>query len=179
MRKPVRPPQPLDGPRLQELALAYVGRFATSRGKLTAYLARKLRERGWQEGAPPADIAAIVARMAEFGYVDDAAFAEMKARSLTRRGYGARRVASAMTEARIADDDRERADAIIAAERVSAALRFAERRRAGPYAAAPIDDPAQRQRLLAAFLRAGHDFALARAILALAPGDPVDGLMAD
>ena len=39
--------KPLDRTRLEELAVAYVARFATSAGKLKAYLQRKLRERGW------------------------------------------------------------------------------------------------------------------------------------
>ena len=42
-----RPPPPLDEDALRELALRHVARFATSRGKLLAYLNRKLRERGW------------------------------------------------------------------------------------------------------------------------------------
>lgn len=69
-----RPPPPLDEDALRELALRYVGRFATSRGKLLAYLARKLRERGWG-GEAPADPEALVARFAELGYVDDSGFA--------------------------------------------------------------------------------------------------------
>ena len=55
-----RQPKPLDRARLDELALAYVARFATSAGKLERYLLRKIRERGW-EGDSPADPAAIVA----------------------------------------------------------------------------------------------------------------------
>ena len=39
--------RPLDPARLEELALAYVARFATSAAKLERYLPRKLRERGW------------------------------------------------------------------------------------------------------------------------------------
>ena len=38
-------PRPLDAPRLEELALSYVARFATSAAKLDDYLRRKLRER--------------------------------------------------------------------------------------------------------------------------------------
>ena len=37
--------KPLDAARLDELALAYVARFATSRAKLLRYLARKVRDR--------------------------------------------------------------------------------------------------------------------------------------
>ena len=39
-----RSKKPLDASRLDELALAYVARFATSRAKLLRYLGRKLRE---------------------------------------------------------------------------------------------------------------------------------------
>ena len=50
-----RPPKPLDEDALRDLALRHVARFATSRGKLLAYLNRKLRERGWAGdlAAPP------------------------------------------------------------------------------------------------------------------------------
>src|SRR5690606_37160311 len=86
-----RAPRPLDGTRLEELALAYVARFATSAAKLERYLIRKLRERGW-EGESPPDVAAIVSRHTELGYIDDDAYARSKAGGLLRRGYGPRRV---------------------------------------------------------------------------------------
>ena len=37
-----RPPPPLDEDALRELALRHVARFATSRGKLLAYLNREI-----------------------------------------------------------------------------------------------------------------------------------------
>ena len=84
------PPPPLDAPALEALALTYVARFATSTGKLSDYLKRKLRERGWDQEAPPADIAAVVAlRLAERGYVNDAGYAQAQGEGLRRRGYGA------------------------------------------------------------------------------------------
>ena len=76
-----RTPPPLDRRALEDLALRYVARFATTRGKLAEYLARKVRERGW-DGPAAADPAAIADRMAELGYIDDRAFAEARARSL-------------------------------------------------------------------------------------------------
>jgi regulatory protein len=82
-----RSPHPLDAARLDELALAYVARFATSTGKLAAYLARKLRERGWDEdAAEPPDVEAVVERMARAGYVSDEGYARMRSASLRRRG---------------------------------------------------------------------------------------------
>jgi regulatory protein len=93
-RKERKAPRPLAPARLEEMALAYVARFATSAGKLEAYLARKLQERGWDgEGDGREAIAALLARFAELGYVDDAGFARMRSTSLLRRGYGARRIA--------------------------------------------------------------------------------------
>ena len=62
-RKP-RSSRPLDKARLEELALAYVARFATSAARLESYLARKLRERGWA-GEHAADLPALVGREAD------------------------------------------------------------------------------------------------------------------
>lgn len=170
-----RRPKPLDPHALNELALAYVGRFATSRAKLANYLARKLRERGWDAEAP-ADIEAVVAKLAGYGYVDDQAFAETSARSLVRRGFGKRRVASAMFAAGIDGSDSATAFEIAENARVTAALRLAEKRRWGPFADEPLVDPALREKRIAVFLRAGHDASLARSILALPPGGDVAGL---
>jgi regulatory protein len=164
-----RRPRPLDAASLDELAIAYVGRFATTRQKLVRYLGRKLAERGWDGESLP-DTAAIVGRLAGYGFIDDAAFAEMKARSLTRRGYGKRRVDAAVREAGVGDSDRAGADAISDAARVASALRLAERRRWGPYASEPVTDRAVTEKRIGAFIRAGHDARLARTILALAPG---------
>ena len=170
--RPRRPRPPLDEDKLNELMLAYVARFATSRAKLGAYLARKVRERGWESaGEPP--IEALVAKAARAGYVDDAAFALGKARSLTARGYGARRVAQALHAAGIDECDGEAARNHAADDRVEAALRFAKRRRFGPFASKPTN-PAQNEKGLAAMVRAGHDFRLAKLILALPPGADVD-----
>ncbi len=59
-----KPRPPLDKSALDELALRYVGRFATTRAKLISYLGRKLRERGWA-GSREADVAAVADRLAE------------------------------------------------------------------------------------------------------------------
>lgn len=160
---------PLDGERLERLAVNYAGRYAVTRAKLKAYLARKLRERGWDgEGEPPVD--SLVERFARLGYVDDAAFATARAQSLSRRGFGARRVDTALKVAGIEEADGVAAREHAAAEAWNAALRFAERRRIGPYAEAHGERP-EREKKLAAMLRAGHPLALARKIVAARPGE--------
>ena len=166
-------PRPLDTNSLNDLALHYVGRFATSRARLIQYLGRKIRERGWaDDGAPDAE--AVADRLVGYGYVDDVAYAEMKTRGLLRRGYGARRVDDALRAAGIGEAHRaERRDAVDDTQRKEEALRYAQRRRFGPYSAQLVTDPKDKQRIFAAFLRAGHDVATARAIMALAPGADV------
>lgn len=165
--RPRRRPKPLDGPKLEELALAYVARFATSAAKLERYLGRKLRERGW-EGAGEPDLTALVARYAALGYVDDAAYARAKSGSLLRRGYGPRRVSQALGEAGIDAETRAQARPDAASER-RAALALARRRGFGPYGAVGADsqplDRARREKQIAAMLRAGHTLDSAREIV--------------
>jgi regulatory protein len=156
-----RSPRPLGPERLEELALAYVARFATSAARLEGYLLRKLRERGW-EGERDPDPAAILARFVELGFIDDASYARAKSGGLLRRGYGPRRVAQALGAAGIAEDIREdvRPDE---ADQRRAAVALAMRRRFGPWGAAVERDAREKQ--IAAMLRAGHGFDAARAVI--------------
>lgn len=147
-------PPPLDNPALDALALTYVARFATSSGRLSTYLKRKLRERGWAEETPP-DVAAVVARMTERRYVDDAAYAAAKGEGLRRRGYGARRIETALDHDGIAAPLRAAARGS-ETERRHAVMAFARRKRFWPYSGEPCLDPALRRKQLAAYLRAGH-----------------------
>ena len=164
-----RIPPPLDESILRDMALRHVARFATSRGKLLAYLKRKIRERGWGD-EQPADPDALADHFVALGYIDDAGFAVMKSGALARRGYGARRIDGELRAAGIGEDDREQADAQTRKEAWNAADSFARRKRIGPYATAPFD-PKQRDKAIAAFLRAGHDYALARRWVDAAPGE--------
>ncbi|NCU12657.1 MAG: regulatory protein RecX [Sphingomonadaceae bacterium] len=160
--RPKRMPKPLDPARLEELALAYVARFATSAAKLEGYLARKLRERGW-DGEGEAPVAALVARFVAAGYVDDAAFARAKSGSLLRRGYGQRRIGQALHAAGIAEDVREEVRAGEGEQR-RAALAMAIKRGFGPFGRQAPDRP-QREKQIAALLRAGHRLDSARELV--------------
>src|SRR6476469_10598451 len=128
---------PLDAEGLERLGLFYAGRYGTTRAKLADYLRRKLRERGWADpGAPPVE--ALVERFARLGYVDDAAFAHAKTGALLRRGYGTRRVTQALKAAGIEEEDLAPAREEAESGALDAALRFARRRRIGPYAQVPF-----------------------------------------
>lgn len=161
------------GESLEELALRYVGRYATSRGKLRSYLNRKVRERG-VEGDGDAIVDRIVQNFAERGYVDDASYAAMKARDLAARGYGERRLGATLYAAGIEESDSHEAKAIGAQKRVTAALAYARRRRFGPFAANAPEDRKVFEKQMAAMLRAGHPPDLSRRILSLQPGNEPD-----
>lgn len=159
-----RAPPPLDLARLNEMALAYAARFATSAGKLSTYLKRKVRERGWAgEDDALAAVSAVVGRMVELRYVDDEAFAQARSSGLLRRGYGARRIDETLRAAGVSEQVRGDARGS-ERERREAALTMARKRRFGPFGNR-ASDPATRQKQVAAMLRAGHPLASARELV--------------
>ena len=170
--RPHKPRPPLDEEGLERLALFYAGRYATTRAKLASYLERKVRERGWA-GAGNAPLERLVGRLAELGYVDDKGFAASRAASLLRRGYGERRIGQALHAAGIGEEDKQAARDEIREGAFAAALRFAERRRLGPFAPAMADRQG-RQKAAAAMLRAGHPPELVRRIVNASPGEIPD-----
>lgn len=155
-------PKPLTKASLNDLALSYAARFATTGAKLEAYLARKVRERGVAEGET-LDPRAVAQRLVELKYVDDEAYARAKAGSLLRRGYGGRRVEEALRAAGVGDDVREETRPSERSAR-EAALAMVRKRGFGPYARGPVD-MAKREKQIAAMIRAGHGFDAARALL--------------
>jgi regulatory protein len=171
-RKRAKPP--LGEAQLRDLALSYAARFASTGARLEAYLMRKLRERGVAEDADgrtaQIDVPALVARLVELGYVDDAAYARMRARDLGSRGYGARRVEQALRFAGVGEDVRADTAPGEAARRRAAVL-MAQKRRLGPFGMAADEDAEPlaarkaREKAVAAMLRAGHDYEHVRFIL--------------
>ncbi len=160
---PVRKLPPLDPASLEAAAVSYLERFQTSRARLVRLLSRKLYQRGWAEDCPPPDIEALADRMEQLGYVNDAIYAEARARGLKRRGMGAMRVRADLAAHGIAAEQQE--EALRDHDSVAVAIAFARRRRFGPFGP-PVDDPAVRRRQFAAMVRSGHSPDLARRIIA-------------
>lgn len=156
-----KPPPPLDQAALEAIALRYVERFQTTRARLLRLLTQKLRTRGWAGDAPP-EPDAIADRLVAAGYIDDAAFADARARGLARRGMGRGRVRTSLSAAGVTADDS--AGALAAIDPVAAAIDFARRKRLGPFGP-PVADPKLRQRKLAMMARAGHAPGLSMTIL--------------
>lgn len=167
-----KPPPPLNDARLRALALHYVGKYATTQAKLTTFLARKIRERGWSNERPP-EIDALTRQFAELGYINDAQFAEARSRSFVRRGYGERRLNEDLRASGIGETDAVPAKEHMAESTLAAAENFARRKRLGPFASKAAT-PEKRHKQLQAFLRAGHGFELAKRFVYAAPGQIIE-----
>lgn len=182
---------PLDAVSLKDLALFYLSRYAVSRQKLLRYLDRKIGERGWA-GDGSADLHALADRLEQLGYLDDEAYAAMRAGSLSRRGYGQRRIRQDLHHGGIEPDMVERltqgtdidggahlpsgalgGDSHI--DHVTAALTLARRRKIGPFGTGGMDEK-ERQRQIGVLVRAGHSFALARHIVDQPAGADIEAI---
>ena len=114
---------------------------------------------------------AVADRMERLRFLDDKHYAAMRAGAMTRRGLGVRRVKAQLFVDGISADDSGEAISEAEEKALASAVGFAKRRRLGPFSLRAAHDPKERERQVAAFARAGHSLALARRILAVAPGD--------
>lgn len=164
-----KPAPALNDERLRSLALHYVGKYATTRNRLAAYLKRKVQERGW-DGEREAEIDALAEQFAELGYINDAQFAEARSRAFVRRGYGKRRLDEDLRSSGVDEKDLVEARGHMEESAFTAAENFARRKRIGPFAS-EIASPEKQYRQLQGFLRAGHRFDLARRFVRAEPGE--------
>lgn len=186
-RREQRAKPPLTEAKLRDLALHYAARFASTGARLEAYLVRKIRERGLVEDGDgrtlDVDVPALVARLVELGYVDDDAYARMRARDLGARGYGARRVEETLRHAGVGEGLRRAHAPGEAAGRRAAAL-MAQKKRLGPFGASAegLDHLSQRkahEKAVAAMLRAGHQYDHVKVVLAARSSAEVEEWIAE
>jgi regulatory protein len=175
------PPGPVpNAARLQEVALAHLARFAATEAGLRRVLTRRVdrwrhrAEAFGMEDAPARAAAArqeaaeVARRLAAAGTVDDAAFAESRARRLLRTGRSRRAALAHLAQKGV---DAETAAAALpesAEAELDAALAFCRRRRTGPFTRAAQDEEAARK-ALAAMARAGFGRDVAQQALAFDP----------
>ncbi|SRR5579883_269575 len=186
--KPAPPPR-RKGPRvadqryLENAALHYLERFASSSANLRRVLMRKVARSARFHATDPAEgerlVDGIIARYLEAGLLDDAAYAAQKAASLRRRGgsrYGIRgKLAQKGVEAELIQSTLDRLDEEGGDGDLAAACAFVRRRRLGPYRA-PEARAEHRQKDLAALARAGFGLDLARRVLAVADPEALEAM---
>ena len=177
--------------RLREAALAHLARFAATEAALRRVLERRVdrwaraaeaegqpREATAAAAAKARAAAAEVARaMVSAGAVDDAAFAESRARRLARAGRSRRAIAAHLAAKGV--DAETTATALPEGEdaELDAALAFCRRRRVGPFART-AEDAEARRKALAAMARGGFAHGVARRALDMDPAEAEDRLLA-
>lgn len=171
---------PPDATALREAALTYLARYAATATGLSRVLERRVER--WArlalattDGdvvASQSDVARkavsdVVARLVAAGAVNDAAYAESRARSLVRAGRSRRAVTAQLIAKGI---DPASAQSVLPYDELSelaAALVLARKRRIGPFRSGATPDEAGRRRELGVLARAGFPQDIARRALAM------------
>jgi len=177
--------------RLREAALAHLARFAATEVGLRRILERRVAR--WARAAEAegqsretiaasaaaltAEIASIAQSLVVAGAVNDAAFAESRARRLARSGHSRRAIAAHLAAKGIESDTAAAALPEGEEAELLAAIAFCRRRRIGPFARMAPDAPA-RMKALAALARGGFAQSVARRALAMKPDQAEEMLLA-
>jgi regulatory protein len=156
---------------LENAALHYLERFASSSANLRRVLLRKvdrsLAHWGGERDEMIPLVDAAIAKLARLGYLDDAAYAEQKVRALHRQGKPSRSIRAALAAKGVSADMAGEALSALAEEIAepdfAAAVKLARKRRLGPFR--PGERAEFRQKDLATLARAGFDFTTARRVI--------------
>ncbi len=167
-------PRKITAQRLENMALHYLGRYASSSANLRRVLMRKVARAASAHESDPAEDAKLVedliARYLRSGLIDDRAYAAQKATSLQRRGASRFGIKGKLRQKGVAgaliDDALQGLEEQgSTASELASACALARRRRLGPYR-----EKSKRQDMrdkdLAALSRAGFSFEVARRVLA-------------
>jgi len=171
-RKGPRKPRKATPEYLERAALWYLERYASTSANLRRVLHRKVDRSARAHGTDPAEgrehVEALVMRFERAGLLDDARFAEGRARSLHERGTSPRGIRTRLRAKGVAEETVEAAMAALAEDvedpAASAAARYARRRRIGVYRL-PERRTEHRDRDLASLARNGFDLDTARAVV--------------
>jgi len=157
--------------RLQNVALYYLERYASSSENLRRLLMRRVersaRVHGTDRDEGAAAVDEIVLKFQEWGYLNDRAYAEMRVGALHRRGASGRAIRHRLALKGVAEEDIEAALEVLSAETPhpdrDAAIAYGRRRRIGPWRLS--DREKHRERDLAALGRQGFSYDIARWIV--------------
>jgi len=188
-RKRRRGPRKVTATYLENAAAHYLGRFASSKANLRRIMMQKVNRSVHHHGTDPAEGAKfvddVIAKFERLGYLDDAAYAAMMARSLHGRGTPVRGIRYALQNKGVDETDIETGLSALMEEEeaadldLAAAVRLARRRRLGPFRG---DDPEvrreRREKDLATLARAGFSYDVAQQIVEADSVDDLDYLVA-
>ncbi|MCW5698248.1 MAG: RecX family transcriptional regulator [Rhodospirillales bacterium] len=176
-----RKPRKITAQSLENAALFYVQRFATSAENLRRVLMRRVErsarvhDTDREEGAAIVD--GLIDRYRRSGLLDDGGYAEARVGTLHRRGVPTQGIRTRLRQKGVGEDHIETALSKLADEvddtDLAAAVNLARRRRLGPFRP-PAQRADMRDRDLASLGRAGFSWDLARRIV---DAESVDDLL--
>jgi len=166
-----RGPRRATAKHLENAALHYLERFASSAAHLKRVLMRRVERSARVHGTDRAEgaalVEALVARFERAGMVDDRVYAEGRVAALFRRGTAPRAIRAALRAKGVAGETIEAALGTLDAAgdpELTAATALARRRRLGPFRPADAR-AARRDKDLAALARAGFGYDVARRVI--------------
>ena len=178
-----RMPRKATSKRLERVALHYLERYSSSSENLRRVLMRRVersaRAHGTDREEGAAAIDAIVTKFQEYGYLNDRAYAEMRAGSLFRRGSSLRVIRYQLCLKGITGDIVDAVIADLMEEEPDpdrrAAVAYGRRRRIGPWRRDRRDE--FRDRDLAALGRQGFSYDIARWIVQAETPDELEAFI--
>lgn len=185
MSKEKKPPRKLTEQRLKNAAWHYLGRYESTEKRLRETLERKVRRHEQRGGEVPAEISGwiteLVTEAQRLGYIDDARFAERQIELGLQRGDSLKKIGAKLYQKGIAP---ETIDSLLSAVRAEdadadfhAALRFATKKKLGPFALDPTTRTETYKKDMAKMARAGFDFEMARKILDAETPEDLDSFL--
>jgi regulatory protein len=169
-RAPIKPPPTPTEKSLQEAALTHLSRYGATQAGLLRVLDRRIARWAASEAGESSQAAAarqaarhVVAKLAETGAVDDAAFAQARVRSLRRTGKSGRAIGAHLAAKGVSQ---ELTAGLRGSDELGAAVIHLRRRRLGPFRTKDAS-PETGKRELAALARAGFPHPVASAALRL------------
>lgn len=177
-----------DAAWLERIAVRHLQRFPCSEKRLCFVLNRRIRrlelDRGEIDAAQAqvlrASFEAVVLKMRRFGLVDDVAYARSLVESLHRRGKGRRAISAKLRERMVPSEVGEIAIETLYEQltepELLAAIRYARRRRLGPWARTPPDQDGRR-RALASLGRQGFGYGVAARVIDAPDSDTLEALL--
>ena len=172
-KKPRKVPKKITGSYLENAALYYLQRYASSTENFRRVMMRKIERSCRHHGDTAADFAPVVedliARYVATGLLNDETFARARAATLRRQGRSRQAIQAKMAAkglppaaiaAALATVDEDAPDA-----ELHAAQKLAQKKKLGPWRTRPVTDPKDLQKEMAAMARAGFSYDIARRVL--------------
>ena len=156
--------------RLKNIALYYLQRFDSSVDNLRQVLKRRVYDYARQ--ATDFDIneahewiETLLSDFEKLGYLNDERYAEFKITSYLESGKPARYIKIKMKQKGVADDIVDKILSDSEVDEKQSALKFAQKKKIGPYRADEEAQKLNRQKDLAAMVRAGFDYETSKNII--------------